>query len=272
MDRSLTPNLDLATPIAARVSIPFAVVAYADPAQAADPTLELELYRDGQLRTRSPVPAPARDAKGQVRFSGSINAAQLRSGAYRVRIVARQGEATTASETSFTVTDDPAAVAESPVSVPARAVQLGSEAGAPVAAQGRLGPEATAAMNKAVGALRLGRYDETIKVLKALDKRTPGGCHDECLLALATAYFLSGAHKDVEATLQPILTTHDDAAVRARAWELVGRSLLFGLPAQKQPDARTRARLESALAAFGRALELTAVAARSLSANSWPSC
>jgi hypothetical protein len=53
----------------------------------------IELHRDGQLRTRAPVPLPAASPDGRIRYLGGLKFGGLQPGSYVLKLVAQQGAA-----------------------------------------------------------------------------------------------------------------------------------------------------------------------------------
>ena len=53
----------------------------------------IELYRDGQLRTRAAVPLPAPGPDGRIRYLGGLKFGGLQPGSYMLKLVAQQGAA-----------------------------------------------------------------------------------------------------------------------------------------------------------------------------------
>jgi hypothetical protein len=51
----------------------------------------IELYRDGELRAKAPVPLPAADTDGRIRYLGGLRFQSLQPGSYEVKLTAQQG-------------------------------------------------------------------------------------------------------------------------------------------------------------------------------------
>lgn len=72
-------------------SLSLLAMLYPDPASREPISAAIELYRDGELRTKAPLPLPAADSEGRVRYLGGLRFQSLQPGSYDLKLVAQQG-------------------------------------------------------------------------------------------------------------------------------------------------------------------------------------
>ena len=113
-DQPLMPALDLQTSAAPGAKVAFFAIAYRDGARSEPVSLTLELVRDSKVVASVPLAAPPADERGHIRYGGALATRTLGPADYRLRVVARQGDAQASEETGFSVRSD---VLASPVRV-----------------------------------------------------------------------------------------------------------------------------------------------------------
>jgi VWFA-related protein len=74
---------------------------YQDLKIAAKPSVEIEFIQNGKILQKAPLPLPAADAEGRIRYVMTIPAAAIPPGQYQIRATARQGD--TSSQATTTV-------------------------------------------------------------------------------------------------------------------------------------------------------------------------
>src|SRR5262249_170837 len=70
------------------------------------PQLTVELWQNGEVVSRGAAETPAPDDRGRITYMAGFPAASLRSGAYEIRAIVKQGAAPTEERASFTI-DNP---------------------------------------------------------------------------------------------------------------------------------------------------------------------
>jgi len=72
-------------------SLSLLAVLYPDRASREPISASIELYRDGDLRTKAPLTLPAADTEGRIRYLGGLRFQSLQPGSYELKLVAHQG-------------------------------------------------------------------------------------------------------------------------------------------------------------------------------------
>lgn len=233
----LMPVFDLKTSAAPGVKVEFFTVVYPDHVRPEPVSLTLEVVREQKVVATVPLALPPADERGEIRYAGGMATRTLSPADYRLRLVARQGDAQAAEETSFTVRDDAHAT---PVRVGAVPPPNPPPPGLPAL------PE--------VGEARMHLvrqdYARAIQALKAADKSTSGTRADVAIL-LAVAYFRAGAHKDAEVAARRAIDLAKGTPALAEAYLVLGRALAA---AESKPVRRDSEKLRAAEQAFRQAL------------------
>jgi thiol-disulfide isomerase/thioredoxin len=229
----LMPALDLQTSAAPGVKVEFFTIVYPDGARPDAVSLTLELVRDGKVVATVPLAAPTPDERGQVRYAGGMATRTLAPADYRLRLVARQGDAQASEETTFSVRSEASAA---PVRIAAQ----------PDAVRQPDLPEIDAAR------MLLVRQEvaQAIQILKEADAKTSGARADVAIL-LAIAYLRGGAHKDAEATARRAVELTKGTPSQAEALRVLGRALAAAEPKPVRGDSE---KLRAAEQTFRQAL------------------
>jgi hypothetical protein len=99
----LMPTLALVLPEGAHARVRFFVVVYPDASRQDPVSLRLELLRDGTPVGVTAIPLPVPDERGQIRYLGGMPVGSFHAGAYAMRLVARQSDASVSQEAAFVI-------------------------------------------------------------------------------------------------------------------------------------------------------------------------
>jgi hypothetical protein len=99
---AITPTLDAAIKRGPNAMLRLFFTVYADRA-AAGTTVEVEILRSGASLTKSALQLPEPDGQGKIPYLMTIPAASIPSGAYEVRVVARQGDTSAVAATTVRI-------------------------------------------------------------------------------------------------------------------------------------------------------------------------
>jgi len=126
----IVPNLGETITAGPKTTLSFYLVIYPQAGAQDRPQLTLELSQNGEVMSRGAAETPAPDDRGRIIYMAGIPTAGLRSGAYEIRAVVKQGAAQTEERASFTINNpDHVAGAEAAV---VKAAKPASEPAAPV--------------------------------------------------------------------------------------------------------------------------------------------
>lgn len=239
----LMPTLGFKVVAAPGGRVEFFVIVYPKPGQDEPVTARVHLVRDDAIAGSTPIPLPAPDEHGAIRYAGSLPTRALRPAQYRLRFQVQQGDEAVYEEAPFEVLDPKASPAIVLRALSADA--LAATAAAPSAEETEL-DQARALLRAQNGPLALSQ-------LIKLDTRT-GGTRLDVRLLLGAAYYQVGARKDAEEVAQALIA-HRAAtpAQRAEAYFLLGRSQAAGESAGRRAKS---AALRDAEASFRQVVEL----------------
>jgi thiol-disulfide isomerase/thioredoxin len=243
------PTLELRTFAAPGAKVEFFTIVYPDPASADPVTLKLEVMRDGKVVDSAPLPLPAPNEHGQIRYAGGMPTRNLSPAEYRLRLHAQQGAMGRLEEVPFTVLDPSGAAA--PVRVGDRpAPNSGVK---PQASSQPESPEVATARRL----IMHHQYDEALSGLKKADEAARGQQGDVAFM-LGVAYHRLEAHKDAEMALhRAIELAKDDPELLAHSTFLLGRVMASS---EKKPIRKDSERLRGAEEAFRKVLAMPEIA------------
>lgn len=239
------PTLELRTFAAPGAKVEFFTIVYPDRASTDPVTLKLEVRRDDKVVDSAPLPLPAPDERGEIRYAGGMPTHNLAPAEYRLRVHAQQGAMGSFEEAPFTVLapSGPAWVRVGGLPSPGSVVK-------PPQAPTRPDPPELALARRQI--MRQ-QYDEAVRGLKKADGVAQGQQGNVALL-LGVAYYKLGAYKDAEAALdRAIDLAKDDAPLRGQATFLLGRVMAS---AEKRPVRKDSERLRAAEEAFRKTLAI----------------
>ena len=238
------PTLELRTLAAPGAKVEFFAIVYPEGANPNPVTLTLEVLRDGNVVDSAPLPLPAPDAHGEIRYAGGIPTRNLDPAEYRLRLHAQQGAMGRFEEVPFTVLAQSGAA-------PIRVGGLPSSgSGVKPPASARPEPPELAAARRLI--LRH-QYDEALRGLQKADGLA-NGKNGDVVLVLGITYYRLEAYKDAEtAVRRAIDLAKDDAGLLGQAYILLGRVMAS---AEKRPVRKDSERLRAAEDAFRKVLAM----------------
>ena len=99
----LMPRLNTTVALGVDDGVRFFVVLYPVSRRREPVTLHAELHREDVMVGEVPIALPAPEPSGEIRYIGFIPTKTFREATYRLRLVAHQGDAVAAAETTFVV-------------------------------------------------------------------------------------------------------------------------------------------------------------------------
>ena len=102
-DKAMTPTLMPVINKSVSTSLPFYLVIYPDPSNAAKPELSLEFARDGKVKGVTKAQLSAADAQGRIQYVANAPIGQFEPGNYSVRFVVKQGSQSTQESLALTL-------------------------------------------------------------------------------------------------------------------------------------------------------------------------
>lgn len=131
----IVPNLGETIMAGPKTTLSFYLAIYPRAGAQDRPRLMVELLQNGEVVSRGGAEAPAPDDQGRVTYIAGIPTSSLRSGAYEIRVIVKQGEEQTEERASFTINNPDyvagSEAAEIKTTKPASEIAPSAEAPAP---------------------------------------------------------------------------------------------------------------------------------------------
>ncbi|HEV2668479.1 MAG TPA: VWA domain-containing protein, partial [Blastocatellia bacterium] len=99
----IVPNLGEIITAGPKTTLSFYLVIYPQTGSQDRPQLTIELLLNGEVISRGEAEAPAPDDKGRITYMAGVPTASLRSGAYEIRVIVKQGAAQSEERASFAI-------------------------------------------------------------------------------------------------------------------------------------------------------------------------
>ena len=240
------PTFALRTLAAPGAKVEFFTIVYPDRASADPVTLKLEVLRDGKVVDSAPLPLPAPNEHGQIRYAGGMPTRNLSPAEYHLRLHAQQGAMGRFEAVPFTVLDPSGAAL----------VRVGDRPSTGVKARASARPESPE-LAAARRQIMRQQYDEALRGLKKADDAAKGQQGDVALL-LGVAYYRLEAYKDAETALRRAIDlARNDAELLGQSTFLLGRVMASS---EKRPVRKDSERLRAAEEVFRRVLAMPEMA------------